>query len=101
MISPVPTIAPSQRLTDTVTAASSFRPNDPVWAWSTADAQRRPGFVNAGSDTALLVTYFRPGGGTGIDCLLPRHVMPSTTSDRQIHSVLSGRGFPPCLHSGR
>ena len=99
MIFPAPTIAPSLRQPDTIAAASAFRLNDLVWAWSTADAQWRPGIVNAGSDTALLVTYRRPGGGTGVDCLLPRHVMPRAANGDQNHSGITDRGLPLRLNA--
>ena len=87
---PVPALAPSQRQPDGIAAAASFRPDDPVWAWPCMSRKWLPGFVKARSDIALLVTYYLPGGGTGVDSLMPRRVMARVISDdepipHQIH----------------
>ena len=89
---PVPALAlaPSQRQPDDIAAAASFRPHDPVWAYPCMSEQWLPGFVKAASNIALLVTYHLPGGGTGVDSLMPRRVMAREISDdepipHQIH----------------
>lgn len=76
MPSLTPVIDPNQRPPDDVPAADSYRPADPVWVWPPGDAHWRPGVVDAASPGAVLVTFQRPGGGTGVDSLLARHVMP-------------------------
>jgi hypothetical protein len=91
---PVPAIDPSQRPPDEIADAASFQQDDPVWAWSLYDGQWRPGIVNARSEIAVLVTYWRPGGGTGVDTLLPRHVMVRAGHDEDFHAAANGSGLP-------
>lgn len=94
---PFPVIDPHQRQPDEIQEAAAYRPNDPVWAWSRGDRQWRPGVVDTGSNLAVLVTFQYLGGGTTVDSLLPRHVMPRTERDEDFdravrdHSRLPSR----------
>lgn len=101
MATPVPVIDPSQRQPDEIADAASFQQDDPVWAWSQCDGQWRPGIVNTRSDIAVLVTYQRPGGGTGVDSLLPRHVIARDDHDEDITSAVSDTGLPSRMREVR
>lgn len=99
MPAPAPAIDPNQRQPDEIADAATYRRSDPVWAWTPLDRQWRAGVVDAGSNIALLVTFRRPGGGTGVDSLLPRHVMPRTERDEDLDRGVADPSLPFRLRS--
>lgn len=94
MPAPAPVIDPHQRQPDDIANATTYRPNDLVWAWAPLDRQWRAGVVDARSNRAVLVTFQRPGGGTGVDSLLPRHVMPRTERDEDLDRAVPDPSLP-------
>jgi hypothetical protein len=94
MDAPGSAIDPNQRRPDEIADAGTYRRNDSVWVWTPCDRQWRAGVVDAGSDVALLVTYWRPGGGTGVDSLLPRYVMRRIEHDVNLDDAGSEAPLP-------
>lgn len=95
MSPPSPLIDPSQRQTDQITEAGTYRPSDPVWGWVPSGGQWRPGVVDASSDAAVLVTFLLgPGGGTAVDSLLPQHVMARTERDTILDGAIADQSLP-------
>ncbi|MDG4834854.1 hypothetical protein O7627_36920 [Solwaraspora sp. WMMD1047] len=95
----VPAIEPNQRHPDEIANAATYHRDDPVWAWAPFDRQWRPGVVDAGSNLAVLVTFRWPGGGTGVDSLLPRHVMPRTERDEDLDRAVADPSLPVRLRN--
>jgi hypothetical protein len=102
MSSPFPIIDPNQRRPDQIADAGTYRKNDPVWVWAPRTGQWRPGVVDTSSKLAVLVTFvLGPGGGTAVDSLLPRHVMPRDERDVGIDGGVTDPSLPRRPHTIR
>ncbi|RFS40500.1 hypothetical protein D0Q02_30405 [Micromonospora craniellae] len=74
-------VSPVQRRSDEIAASYAYEPGALVWVWAPRDAQWCPGRIENRSAVAVLATYRRPGGATGVDSVLPRDVMARTDPD--------------------
>lgn len=53
------------------------------------------GVVDARSNLAVMVTFQSPGGGTAVDSLLPRRVMPRVERDEEFDGAVRDRSPLP------
>jgi hypothetical protein len=76
-----PTIRPEDREPTTIAPTDSYHRADPVWVYRTGTW--RAGIIEAANPRAATVTYRinNSGGGTGVDTLTARYVIPRRESD--------------------